>query len=223
MQIVPTLLTTTSEEFIHQMEVFQPLFPRIQLDIADGKLVPNHTTQLDDMIRLIDDKKITIEKRTIFDLHLMVENYTHELEKAAQLASRGVTIGLVLINARHRISFSEIQKSFPFVIGLDIFPQTKIAEVKNWYDLSLVSGIQIMTVKPGFQGSPFLPEMLTKIADLRERGYAGEILIDGGVNESTLKVIDTLEKKPDILCIGSYLTKASREIKTRVEKLSRLI
>ena len=49
--------------------------------------------------------------------------------------------------------------------------------------------------------------MLKKINVLRKLGYAGEILIDGGINDQTISQIDKNQKKPDILCVGSYLTK----------------
>jgi ribulose-phosphate 3-epimerase len=48
-----------------------------------------------------------------------------------------------------------------------------------------------MSVNPGFGGRKFIPESLSKIAELRsmidERGLATEIEVDGGVNPETAK------------------------------------
>ncbi len=49
----------------------------------------------------------------------------------------------------------------------------------------------VMSVNPGFGGRKFIPESLSKIAELRsmidERGLATEIEVDGGVNPETAK------------------------------------
>jgi len=222
MRAIPTILTTSKEEFVSQIHLFQQYFSRIQLDIADGKLVPNKTTQIQEMVDLIEEKKITIDAKTVFDFHLMVEDFESELKDIQKLADLGIVVGLVLINAKKSPQVSQIQRSYPFAIGLDIFPDVHIAEIARKYNLNTLSGIQIMTVSPGFQGSPFLPDMLTKIQQLREHNYSGEILIDGGVNNDTLSIIQSHAYRPDILCLGSYLTKAGDELKARVSHLANL-
>ncbi len=101
-----------------------------------------------------------------------------------------------------------MQETCTFTIGLDIFPQVQISDIVRQYDLKQISSLQVMTVTPGFQGSPFLPEMLDKIQQLRAHYYDGEVMIDGGVNANTIAVIKNKKFPPDFLCIGSYLTKA---------------
>ena len=61
--------------------------------------------------------------------------------------------------------------------------------------------------------------MLKKINVLRKLGYAGEILIDGGINDQTISQIDKNQNKPDILCVGSYLTKETSKEKIALNKL----
>jgi pentose-5-phosphate-3-epimerase len=79
-----------------------------------------------------------------------------------------------------------------------------------------------MSVNPGFQGSPFLPEMLNKIEQLRNIGYRKEIFLDGAVNEKTISVILSKKYRPDFICPGSYLTKA-KDLEKNVEYLRELI
>ena len=74
--------------------------------------------------------------------------------------------------------------------------------------INQVSLIQIMTIDLGFQGSPFQDEALAKITQLRVGGFEGQIMIDGGVNERTLPVILQNKGLPDVVGVGSYLTKA---------------
>src|SRR3989344_4587135 len=104
--------------------------------------------------------------------------------------------------------YYDLIREYNISIGLDLSPSTEIDDIASHYDLSKINHIQIMTVEPGFQGSPFLPEMLNKITQLRDHHYSGEILIDGGVNSKSLSTIQSHKNRPGIICIGSYLTKA---------------
>ena len=46
--------------------------------------------------------------------------------------------------------------------------------------------ILTMTVEPGFGGQKLNEAVLDKIAELRDRGYRGEIEADGGIREDNL-------------------------------------
>ena len=65
-----------------------------------------------------------------------------------------------------------------------------------------------MSVTPGVQGNPFLPKTLNKIEQLRDLGYRKKIFLDGAVNDKTIPIINKLKYKPDVICPGSFLTKA---------------
>ncbi|MBP9691644.1 hypothetical protein KBD81_06215, partial [Candidatus Woesebacteria bacterium] len=135
---------------------------------------------------------------------------------------QNVNVRTVLINASLRPKLNELSREYDFAIGLDVSPEQEIEGIADHYDLSLVPSIQIMTVSPGFQGSPFLPDMLMKIQQLREHDYSGEILIDGGINSTTIPLINSHKYMPDILCIGSFLTKAGDELESRINDLRTL-
>lgn len=222
MRAIPTLLTTTPEEFVSQMSLFQKYYTRIQLDIADGKLVPNTTTPIESMISLAQKDSAIIDSTVLFDFHLMVQDYKAELDKISILQGLGMKVNLCLINAIHQPDLRALRDLYGFAMGIDISPQTQLSALSFHKDLNDASGIQVMTVSPGFQGSPFLPEMLLKIEQLRLDGYRGEIMIDGGVNEKTIPVIVSKKYQPDLICIGSYLTKAGDDFLRRVQDLDAL-
>ncbi|MCA9371777.1 hypothetical protein KC726_02660 [Candidatus Woesebacteria bacterium] len=222
MQAIPTLLTTSKEEFETQILLFQTYFSRIQIDVADGQLVSNTTTSIEDIKTLIASGTIALSKELVLDFHLMVADFHGALSHIASLKEFGVNINCVLVNASLKPQIKELENTYGFSIGLDIFPQTEVKELAQQYDLNEVPAVQVMTVNPGFQGSPFLPGMLKKIIELRKYGYEKEILIDGGVNENTLPTILQQTELPDVLCIGSYLTKAGDELTKRVENLRKL-
>jgi len=222
MKVIPTLLTTTKEECAREISLFQKYFGRIQLDIADGKLVPNVTTQIEEIESLISEKKVNISEKVRYDFHLMVDNYALELKKISKLNQQGVIVNTVLINSLHHPNIEGLTSQYEFAIGLDIFPQVQIEDLVLEYNISKVPTIQVMTVNPGFQGSPFLPNMLMKIDQLRKNDYRGEIMIDGGVNPNTILTISQANSKPDFLCVGSYLTKAGENLEKRIEELKNL-
>ena len=202
MKTVPTLLTLDRLELSDQLEIFQPYYERIQIDVADGVLVPNVTTQIDELNELLERDLIDIKPETVFDFHLMVRDYKKELEKIKEF-QKYATVNLVLINADLKVDITKLTDQYDFAIGLDISPEREISSLARQYDLNNIDSIQIMTVEPGFQGSPFLSEMLMKIQQLRELHYKNEILIDGGVNSDTIPTISGQKFKPDIICIGS--------------------
>jgi pentose-5-phosphate-3-epimerase len=218
MKIIPTILTTNIEEFKSQMQLFPKYFSRIQLDIADGKLVPNKTTQIEEMNTLMSNEQLVITNRdTLFDFHLMVEDYESELEKIQEF-SHYQKIGAVLINASLKPELKKIEQQYPlFSIGLDIYPKVTIEEIVHDYDLNTLSALQIMSVNPGFQGSPFLEDMLLKIEQLRNNNYRNIIFMDGGINDKTLPLILSKNFQPDYGCVGSYLTKAGDKLDERFE------
>lgn len=223
MKIIPTLLTSNVNDWKEQMILFTKYFDRIQLDIADSTLVPNKTTQINEMIELLSTNEIHITKEATFDFHLMVEDYQRELEHITKF-SQYLKVNTILINARLNPDIANLSNKYNnFNIGLDIDNNTNIDFVLKQFDLSNINAVQIMTVKPGFQGSPFLPNMLQKITQLRNAYYKGVIFIDGGINENTLKLIQSNENLPDYLCIGSYLTKAANQLEERINNLNRTI
>jgi len=77
-----------------------------------------------------------------------------------------------------------------------------------------------MTIEPGFQGNKFIPEMLLKINELREHGFTGQIILDGGINDQSLPIILKNKYLPDAVCPGSYLHEDTEQ---RLRNLLRLI
>jgi ribulose-phosphate 3-epimerase len=67
--------------------------------------------------------------------------------------------------------------------------------------LNKVDSILLLTVTPGFYGSKFIPEVMDKVAELRNIQPGIEIGVDGGVKESNIKEI--ARAGVDYICVGS--------------------
>lgn len=217
MQIVPAILEKDIDTFWHQIKRLAPYFSTFQIDIADGKFVPNRTLQIEDIVDRITNYELRI-KQKIFDYHLMVEDYETELERLPQL-SDSMTVGRILIHAKAFTPNNKLPLT-NYQFGLVLNPEDEVGA--NWDVIARFKVVQIMTVNPGFQGAPFLPEQLEKIDELRGRGFEGKILLDGGINEKTIPQIVSKEYQPDILGIGSYITHAE-DLEGRVKELKSLV
>ena len=222
MQTVPSILEKNSQDLFFQIDRLSKYFSRFQIDIADGIFVPNKTVQIEDIVDCFSSYSLfPIPYSLTFDFHLMVKDYEKEIEKLEKLRNF-IKINLILIH------YSVFPKPYPlnpnpysFPIGLTLNPRDQVDDLTSHYNLKQIPSIQIMSVVPGLQGNPFLPETLKKIEQLSVLGYRNKIFLDGAVNDKTLPIINKLKYKPDVICPGSYLTKA-KDLKKNVEYLNKL-
>jgi ribulose-phosphate 3-epimerase len=80
-------------------------------------------------------------------------------------------------------------------VGLAIMHDTPVDHLDPY--LLEVDYIIAMTVRGGYAGDPFIPEVLTKIAEVHHKNPELPIVVDGGVGEKTLS-----------LCIDAGATRA---------------
>jgi len=214
MQTVPSILERTPQDLFLQINRLSPYFRRFQIDIADGIFVPNKTVQIEEI-------KDSLYKDCLFDFHLMVKDYETEIRKLEKL-KKLINIKYIFIHFSAVSNFGLRFSNFSSIpIGLTLNPQDQINDLTSCYTLNTIPCIQIMSVTPGAQGNPFLPETLNKIEQLRDISYRKDIFLDGAVNEKTIPVILSKKYKPDFICPGSYLTK-TKNLKKRVEYLKKL-
>jgi ribulose-phosphate 3-epimerase len=67
--------------------------------------------------------------------------------------------------------------------GVVLNPDTPLDRARPYLDAA--GFVLIMSVFPGFGGQSFIADVLGKVRTLREEGYAGDIEIDGGIDETT--------------------------------------
>jgi ribulose-phosphate 3-epimerase len=157
----------------------------IHVDVMDGRFVPNITIGPPIVAAL---RKATGKP---LDVHLMIvepEKYVGDFAKAGAdhilvHAEPGATIHL------HRVlgQIRDLGKRAGAVLN----PATPPEALD--YVLPLCDVILVMSVNPGFGGQKFIPEMLPKIRQLRqrcnERGLFPRIEVDGGINAETAKLV----------------------------------
>jgi len=168
---------------------------RIQIDIMDGRFVPNITfgPQVVEALRPLT--------RLVLEVHLMVQPPEDFIEAFARAGADTLIVHQESTPHLHR-AIQQIH-SFGKKAGVAINPSTPalmLSEVLGSLQLVLV-----MTVNPGFGGQEFIPETLGKIREVRRqieaRGLDCEVEVDGGIHEKTIRA--AVEAGANVLVAGS--------------------
>lgn len=183
----------------------------IHVDIMDGRFVPEISFG-PSIVRAI--RKSTAKP---LNVHLMVVEPERSLERYRDAgadhlliqAEPGSTVHL------HRV-LSQVRE-LGCRPGVVLDPATPIAWIEHV--VHLVDVILVMTVNPGFGGQAFLPEMLPKIAALRQlcdaRGLTAHIEVDGGQDPRTARL--AIEAGADVLVAGTSVFGADSYAKAIAE------
>ncbi len=194
--IVPAILTDSVATFKEHLEKVNKHFSSVQIDVIDGIFLPNKT--FSEREELND-----VNSEAYFELHLMVKDPVAEIAKWKE--NNSVTNAVFHIEADvNPEECIKIIKENNWKVGIALNPETKIEKVMPY--VNMVDEILFMTVHPGQQGAPFLPEVLEKIKEFKNLGLNVTISADGGINKHTIKsVVDAGAEK---LYIGGAIVRA---------------
>jgi ribulose-phosphate 3-epimerase len=151
----------------------------IHVDVMDNHLVPNLTIGPPVVAALYRATSCGF-----LDVHLMVvapEVYVDSLAQAgsSQLTFHieGISDPVGLINKIHGRRMR---------VGIALRPGTPIEAVFPYLDM--IDMVLVMTVEPGFGGQKFMPEMMSKVREIRARKPELDIQVDGGLNLETINI-----------------------------------
>jgi pentose-5-phosphate-3-epimerase len=199
--IIPVILEPTFEKVLEKIRIIEDVAPTIQIDIADNKLVSGKT--------FLDVEKLDrIETKAKLEIHFMVKNPAEFLKKNRKFIPyttvkiKGVsTVFTQLVDPIQMHTFFKLAKKLGYKTGASInFDQDN--KMIDPY-VEEVDFAQFMSVVPGKQGNPFIPEVLTKIIDFKKQHPSITTQIDGGVDNTTLPQI--LKTGVDNITIGSAI------------------
>lgn len=154
----------------------------VHFDVMDGHFVPNMSfgPVLCASIRPLTKLPI--------DVHLMVEEPSRFFDWFVKAGADIITFHVEAEAHMHR-SLQHLREN-GVKAGVVLNPGTPAIAVKEV--LPLCDLVLVMSVNPGFGGQKFIPEAVSKIAELRQmigdRGLNTEIEVDGGINPETAKL-----------------------------------
>ena len=186
-KIAPSMMCADAMRLGETLTVFEKCgIEYLHIDIMDGVFVPNLTLGTDYCKMRKRNTSIPL------DIHLMIT------EPESKLSWFEFGKGdYVSVHAEATDNLSDALKAIrsrgarPMVA---ISPDTPVSLIEDV--LSLVDGVLVMTVNPGFAGQKMIPATLGKITELRgmldEKGYGEvEIEVDGNVSfENALRMRD---------------------------------
>jgi len=204
--IIPAIIAKKQNELEEKIIKVKDKFEIIQLDIMDGKFVPNNSIDFDFKLP---------ETNCKYEAHLMIKNPEEWIEK------NNSKVDTILVHAESTDKYDKIidlVKNKNKNIGFVLNPETKIEVIEKY--LNQIDQMLIMTVNPGFYGSPFLPETLDKITNLRKKAPKLNIEVDGGITDKTIGLVD--KAGANLFVSGSYIVK-SEDIDNAINNLKKIL
>lgn len=169
----------------------------LHVDIMDAHFVPNLSFG-PGMVSALKKAYPNVHQ----DVHLMMDQPEKYLDTFIAAGAGAITVHAEAMGDTRamlqRIRAANIKA------GVSVKPGTgveKIAQLLPLCDLVLV-----MTVEPGFGGQKFMADMMPKIRALRDMGYRGQIMVDGGINADT--AAQAVAAGADALVMGTALLRA---------------
>jgi len=168
---------------------------RVQIDVMDGRFVPNIT------FGSLAVKALRPLTRLTLEVHLMVEPPEDSVEEFARAGADTLIVHQESTPHLHRViqHIHTLGKK----AGVALNPSTPAATISEV--LPDVELVLVMTVNPGFGGQQFIHETLSKIRQvrnaIRERNLVCEVEVDGGINDETARLV--VQAGADVLVAGS--------------------
>ncbi|ARU63938.1 ribulose-phosphate 3-epimerase [Tumebacillus avium] len=202
MKVAPSILSADFSKLGEDIRSVEEMgADLIHVDVMDGHFVPNIT------IGPLVVEAIKPHTKLPLDVHLMIENpdlYIPNFVKA------GADIISVHVEAtRHLHRSLQLIRSLGAKASVALNPHTPVSMIDHV--LTELDMVLLMTVNPGFGGQKFIPNVLTKISEVRRKLDAMdlhhvEIEVDGGVNAETSRLVR--EAGANVLVAGNAVYNA---------------
>jgi len=171
----------------------------IHVDVMDGHFVPNITIGPEVI------KKLRPLTKKTFDVHLMISNVNKYIEAFSKAGSDIITFHPEATdNTSETI---KLIKKYQKKVGISLKPKSSIKLIEDHLDD--IDLVLIMSVEPGFGGQKFMPEVISKLKDIKkiisEKKINIDIEIDGGINFENCKLAK--EAGANVLVSGSTIFK----------------
>lgn len=154
----------------------------LHIDVMDGIFVPNIS------FGTVVYEKLREQSKLFFDVHLMITEPERYIERFIKAGADGVTFHIEATEKPHECI--EMIKKAGKRAAVSICPETPVSAIRDILDE--VDMVLVMSVHPGYGGQSYIPEVNSKIAEIRAiMGEDFDIQVDGGIYKENIKsVID---------------------------------
>jgi ribulose-phosphate 3-epimerase len=211
-KIAPSILSADFTRLGEQVQIVEAAgVDRVQLDVMDGRYVPNIT------FGPIAFRALRPLTRLTLEAHLMVTPPEDFIEAIAVAGADTIIVHQEATPHLHR-AIQQIH-SLGKKAGVALNPSTPASTLSEI--LGMLQIVLVMTVNPGFGGQKFIRETLPKIRQVRsaliERGLDCEVEVDGGINDETIAWV--AEAGADVMVAGSSVYDAPEGVGPAIARL----
>jgi len=204
-KIFPSLTSANILEVKDAIETLEPHCDGFHIDVMDGHFVPNLTFGP----AVINALAKTVSKELF--VHLMVENPDRLIEYL-QLPEDSLVVFHKTTTAKPN-NFIKLLNKKNWHAGIALDPDEQVESVAPL--LPELDEILVMSVRPGFAGQEFIPQVLEKVKELaklrKKQKLRFRIAIDGGINEDNIQ--EVIKMGADDLVIATAIFKSKDPLK----------
>ncbi len=198
MKVIPAINETTFEKVKEKIFATRDILAalRVHIDVTDGKFTPHETWN--NVKDLIDLRFITNNFNFNLGVHLMVNNPDEIIDSWFNAGMHAIVAHFETIKNIDLIIEKCERMGVEFILAVN--PSTPINAIG---DLKKYKNIELLAVDPGSAGQEFQEITLNKMKELRDGGFDGKIVIDGGINLETAKKVKVAGA--DAIVSASYI------------------
>lgn len=180
-EVIPSILSADLGRLAEQVaEVAEAGADRIQVDVMDGRFVPNLTFG-SNAVRAVKAAAPGLP----VEVHLMVMEPEKHLDAFAAAGADYIQVHVEATPGLFRAV--ETIRRLGARPGVAISPATPVEQLREI--AAHVEQVNVMTVEPGFGGQAFIAQSPAKIRRLRELAPDLEIEVDGGIEAATAALV----------------------------------
>jgi ribulose-phosphate 3-epimerase len=179
--IAPSILASDFSRLAEEVQAIEGAADWAHVDVMDNHFVPNLTIGLPVVQSLRKATNIP------FDVHLMITDPQRWAPAYAEAGAYNVTFHAEACD--DPVALAKTLRAAGSKAGLAIDRDTPVEPYLEL--LPYLDTILIMTIKAGFGGQAFMPELLDKVRDVRRRARINDleirIEVDGGIAADTIE------------------------------------
>ncbi len=191
--IVPALLTDNREELRRMVNLCAGFTDYVQIDIMDGEFVPSRSIGPQDLENW--------RPSTRCEAHLMVNDPLRWLEPFRRIGINRIIYHFEI--ERDHLEIISKLREMNMEVGIAVNPSTSLDSLE--FLVEKADTFLFLSVDPGFYGSPFIPEVLEKVRDFKNKYPQKMTGIDGGIKLDN--VLNAKDAGADYACVGSAILK----------------